>query len=116
MYLRTGDSFDMLPDMAARVIQEIEALDGDWAAWVYDQEYVVAEYKGMDDAVFYFELDVKNVELKEVVRRVHKRMRYNSDCGHSYDCCGCWFFQRINGYRTNSKETVIFVENWGRNV
>lgn len=58
-----------------------------------------------------------NASLVEMQRLVVKYFQ-RTDCGHSHDCCGCWFRFTTRVVSEFDKEGVAYliIDSWLRNI
>lgn len=119
MYIssRKDELFRELPWSAKLILWEVEEMGGTWGAWYYE-EFEVAICESYDGyRVEYYELDIcmTDKDVTEIKRAVSTRMRDDSECWHTHDCCGCLFFSRLEMIRANKNRWIV-KESWGRNI
>lgn len=122
MYVMSTEDpeFMHMPFLAADIAHEVEERGGSWGAFVYNEEMAVAEYNDGESVVRYLEMDISDdVSIPEIINAVSILARNYYECGHEFDCCGCWFFGNLTIrklYELPDSETHIVRATWGRNI
>ena len=122
MYVMSTEDpeFVHMPFLAADIAHEVEELGGSWGAFVYNKEMAVAEYKDHESGVQYFEMDISDdVDIHDINTKVWRLARDFYECGHDFDCCGCWFFATLNITKMHTfpeSRTHIVRASWSRNI
>lgn len=109
---------DRLSQIQYWLISELEAEGIEYGFWFYDDEaWERATSENMDGSSAYFQLEIKadRDTVETAVSNVYNDLRPQTECGHSFDCCGCTFLQGISVAQMFENRYVIY-ENWGRNI
>tara|TARA_B100001250_G_scaffold104529_1_gene88187 strand:+ start:34 stop:378 length:345 start_codon:yes stop_codon:yes gene_type:complete len=60
----------------------------------------------------------KNITRDVIVAHLALSFEKTKPCGHTHDCCGCWFRSRVEVANPNSKEGISYwiVDKWNKNI